>query len=496
MINFLDKAAEKKWGNHPWLIIGKGPSFERLIDFDISGFKTMSLNHIVEKMQVDVAHITDWDVFDACHESVYKNAKYLVMPLYPHINNRPGEQSLYQLAATNSCLMQLNEEGRLLWYSSSLAADRCKENVPTIPVRYFSADAAVALLAYSGVKILRTVGIDGGTQYSSSFNHLNEKTLLANGQPSFDLQFLAIAETLTKTGAKMYPLTENGPIKVYVGSQKEQMLAVKVLEYSIKRHASISVDVFPMHESNITIPTPKDKANHPRTPFSFQRFLIPELNGHKGKAIYVDSDMQVFTDIRDLWQRDMGDADIFSAWEPGDTHRIPQYSVMLLDCEKLKWDIKEVVHLLDTGALDYEKLMYQMQVAKKVSPVIEFEWNSLERFEEGKTKLIHYTDMNIQPWINRNNPLSKIWIREMRECIKNGFITEAFLKNEIAAGHVRPSLWLQYKKRRLDSVRRSKLARLLDFCFIPPHEKLFYNKRIGSFGRLYNRLIYILIRVW
>lgn len=496
MISFLNKATEEKWVEDSWLIIGKGPSFEGISDFDISGFKTLSLNHIVEKMPVDVAHITDWDVFEACHESVYKNARYLVMPLYPHINNRPGKQSLHQLATTNPNLMKLNDDGRLLWYNSSLAADRCQENVPVIPVRYFSADAAVALLAYSGVNAIRTIGIDGGTQYSASFNHLNEKTLLSNGQLSFDLQFQAIAETLLKTGATMYPLTESGPVKVYVGSQKEQMLAVKVLEYSIKRHTGASVDVFPMHESNIAIPMPKDKVNQPRTPFSFQRFIIPELNGHTGKAIYVDSDMQVFTDIRDLWQRDMGDADIFSAWEPGDTHRIPQYSVMLLDCEKLKWDIREIVKLLDSGELDYEKLMFQMKVAKKVDPAIEFEWNSLECYEEGKTKLLHYTDMNIQPWINKNNPLSKIWIREMRACIESGFITEAFLKNEIISGHVRPSLWLQYKIKRLDMVKRSKLAKLLDFCFVPPHAQLFYNKRVKFSGRLYNKLIYTLIRLW
>ena len=58
----------------------------------------------------------------------------------------------------------------------------------------------------------------------------------------------------------------------------------------------------PLHEATIPIPTPATPANRPRTPFSFQRFLIPELCGFKGRGIYVDSDMQVFEDIRGLWK--------------------------------------------------------------------------------------------------------------------------------------------------------------------------------------------------
>ena len=50
--------------------------------------------------------------------------------------------------------------------------------------------------------------------------------------------------------------------------------------------------------------------NRPRTPFSFQRFLIPELCGYSGKAIYLDADMQVFRDIRELWNYDFSGCDL------------------------------------------------------------------------------------------------------------------------------------------------------------------------------------------
>jgi len=36
------------------------------------------------------------------------------------------------------------------------------------------------------------------------------------------------------------------PIRVYVGSQEAQMLAVKVLEFSIRQYASLPVEVVPV----------------------------------------------------------------------------------------------------------------------------------------------------------------------------------------------------------------------------------------------------------
>src|SRR5690606_29185021 len=127
-------------------------------------------------------------------------------------------------------------------------------------------------------------------------------------------------------------------------------------------------DVFPLFQSKTRIPMPKDPKNKPRTPFSFQRFLIPELKNFKGRAIYLDSDMQVFKDIKDLWTRPMDDCDVLSAFEASETGRRPQFAVMLMDCEKLKWSIQDIVARLDSGELNYEQLMYHMAMAKKVGP--------------------------------------------------------------------------------------------------------------------------------
>src|SRR5881394_780918 len=191
------------------------------------------------------------------------------------------------------------------------------------------------------------------------------------------------------------------PIRVYVGSQDAQMLAVKVLEFSIRQYATLPVEVMPLHHARVEVPMPKHAHNRPRTPFSFQRFYIPALAGFQGRAIYVDSDMQVFRDIRELWTLPFEGADLLAVRAPGESSRRPQFSVMLLNCGELRWELPAIVAALDRGELTYETLMYEMAVAKRIRAGIDPRWNSLEQYREGETALLHYTDMPTQPWVSR-----------------------------------------------------------------------------------------------
>ena len=489
MKNFRSIVETNNLTTKPWLIIGKGPSYADLDKYQVGDYILLALNHIVAEQKVDFSHITDFDVIDSVEDAIDQNAKYLIMPYYPHVNNIPGKKSLQDYVSEHNLLKKLDSEGRLLWYNSSIAKN-AKEGGPIIPVKYFSADAVVALLAYSGVKQIKSIGIDGGVDYASNFN---KDTLLANGRPSFDIQFQAIAKTILKTGVSYMPISEKEPIKVYVGTAPEQMLAVKVLEYTIKKHASTAVEVFPMCEAEIEVPMPKDPKNRPKTPFSFQRFFIPELNNYTGRAIYVDSDMIVFTDIRKLWSKEMDDADVLAAWEKSDTGRKPQFSVMLMDCDKLKWNVADIVQMLDEGKLDYEGLMYEMKVAKKVSPTIEREWNSLEHYEEGVTNLLHYTDMNKQPWLSRKNPISYIWVEELRNAVKDSFISKDYVLAEVKAGNVRPSLYYLVAKKRLSTYEIRKKGAILDRHFIPPHRILFKKEKYTLFDRIYNKVVFLFL---
>ena len=484
MRSFLEWFDEGVRDEKPWLILGKGPTFAKRTEFDLGDYHLLGLNHVVREQPVRVAHLIDIDVVDHCGEVLITNADVVVMPWVPHVNCWPTARTLQDWIETKEILRRLDERGSLLWYNlaiSKVAAQRISADdldqlvqpeSPVVQARYFSAEAALNLLSLAGARCVRTLGIDGGTSYSPDFDDLKDTTLLANTLSSFDVQFQEIARTIMKTNMDFAPLDVETPIRVYVATTEAQMLAVKVLEYSIRKHASMSTAVFPLHESGIEIPTPEKLENQGRTPFSFQRFLIPQLAGYRGRAIYLDSDMQVFDDIKQVWSLPFDGAQLLAVRDPAETARRPQFSVMLLDCGSLRWDIREIVASLDRGEMTYEKLMYDMAAARGVRRSIPPRWNSLEKYSEGETALLHYTDMNTQPWIYIDHPLGHLWTQALIEAIDRGFLAEDYVREHVALGYVRPSLLWQMEHGVDDGRLLPKDARLLDKEFVAPYQSL------------------------
>lgn len=429
----------------PWLILGKGPSFSKIVNVNTTEHYTCSLNHVVRELPVTVAHIIDIDVVRDCEDILEKNCSYLVMPFRPHAQCRATGKTLVEYVSEIPVLRRMAQAKRLVWYN--LSSSKAYGTSPVIDVKFFSAEAALNILATLGVRIVRSLGVDGGSSYSSSFKDLNDKTLLANGHQSFDKQFAGIARTIRKTGIFYAPLHIPAPIRVFVGTDHAQIAGVKLLEYSIKKYASMSVEVKPI--DNIGIPEPRDPSNRSRTGFSFSRFHIPKLCGYKGKAIYMDADMQVFDDLSRLWNTPFEGADVLYSEQPSDKGRVPQYSVLLLNCGTLKWDVKEIVAGLDEGSYDYKDLMQRFCLVPedKRRASLPYEWNSLEHFEEDRTRLIHFTDMPTQPWISNKNKHGKVWYDCLREAVVEGFITKEFLYSEVEQGHVSPELprWIGIK---------------------------------------------------
>lgn len=248
-------------------------------------------------------------------------------------------------------------------------------------------------------------------------------------------------------------------IKVYVGADRSQQLAIDVLAYSIRRHTTAKVDVIPMVD--LDVPTPENPRNMQRTGFSFSRFCIPKLASYTGKAIYMDADMQVFKDIRELWeypfngkkvliQETVKHTDITQRKDNAPAKRIKQCAVMLLDCQNLDWDIESIISRMDDGELNYESLMYHLELLDEdeIGYSIPFEWNSLEYFDQS-TRLIHYTDMGTQPWVSTYNANGDIWFSEVRSMLKEGLIDLDAIRSEIKLGYFRPSLILDIKYRHL-----------------------------------------------
>lgn len=477
--------------SRPWLVLGKGPTFSRLKDEDVSGYFLVGLNHVVRETPVKLAHAIDIDVIASCEAVLERNAEYVVMPWRPHVDNRPGERTLADWIGQMPVLQRLSDAGRLLWYNASTSAARSGFTV--VPVKYFSVEAAINLLAMAGVRRIRSLGVDGGATYSSEFSGVG--TLLANGRGSFNKQFTQIAAAILEHGLDYAPLGVDVPVKVFVAATDAQMLAVKVLEYSIRKNASLTVDIIPLQQVGIDIPQPRDKKNWPRTPFSFQRFLIPQACSFQGRAIYLDSDMQVFTDIRELWDIPLEGNALLSARDAREGGRKPQYSVMLLNCAALDWNINAIVSSLDEGRLSYEGLMYNMAVAGRQEALIPAEWNSLEHYKEGQTRLLHYTDMDTQPWVYTNNPHGYLWCRDLFEAIRTGHVGLDMLDEHIARGWVRPSLRYQFDHNIADPLLLPRSILKRDEAFQAPflgihshHAKPWRSLKgmlLGLFRRLY-----------
>ncbi len=240
-----------------------------------------------------------------------------------------------------------------------------------------------------------------------------------------------------------------GPIRIFVGADRSQQLAIPVLEHSIRRRTDRDVVVQSL--VGVELPEPQDVRQSARTLFSFARFAIPEMVGYQGRAIYLDADMQVFRDIGELWDIPYDGASIVIQQElPDDKaapvkagapkRRIKQCSVMLIDCARARWDVREIVAGLD-GRYTYEDLMFEMCILPEheIRYSVPFTWNSLEHFD-AETRLIHYTDMDTQPWVSPANRNGPIWLSEVRLMLANGALRMSDIEQEIALGYVRPSL--------------------------------------------------------
>jgi hypothetical protein len=240
-------------------------------------------------------------------------------------------------------------------------------------------------------------------------------------------------------------------IRVFVGADRSQALAVDVLAYSIRRHTDAKVEVQSM--ADLRLPEPSDVRQGSRTNFSFARFAIPSLCGYRGRAIYMDADMQVFKDIRGLWGIPFAGCkvnileDVPEKYQPKDgqigapAKRKKQSSVMLLDCERLDWVPEDIIAGLD-GDYTYEDLLTDLCILKpnEVGYRVPFIWNSLETYVAGETALTHYTDMYIQPWVSNENPIGWVWINEVRRMLADGSLSVASLEKEVELGYFRPSI--------------------------------------------------------
>ncbi len=442
MIGLTEWMGSTRFPDRPWLVLGKGPTFSRRDEFDLGAYNLLSLNHVVRELKVDIAHVIDVDVVEACGAALLENSRWLLMPRAPHVQSRASLRPLEDFVAVIPVLRELDRAGRLIWYNAETGP--AYAGSPVIEVKHFSSEAALNLLATMGATTVRSLGIDGGQTYSSAFGQLSNTTRLANGLPSFDAQFTEIERIVRVRALDYQPLVE--PVRIFVGADESQLVAARVLEHSIRKHTDALVRVSPMLD--VGAPLPKKRKNRPRTAFSFNRFMIPELAGYRGRAIYLDADMQVFGDIRELWDAPFDGHHVLcttqdeppARWKGSSWfHPGPQMSVMVLDCGALDWDVERIVADLDAGRYSYADLLFGMCIVppERIDTTLPVTWNHLETYQPGVTRLVHYTVVPTQPWKSLDNPLRGLWMDGYREAVADGAVSPSEVQEAVARHHVR-----------------------------------------------------------
>tara|TARA_Y100000310_G_scaffold190427_1_gene190412 strand:- start:24 stop:623 length:600 start_codon:yes stop_codon:yes gene_type:complete len=199
MIHLFDNWIKNK--EKPFLILGKGPSIDRLDEIDKSEYITIGLNHIATREKLDVAHFIDYEVVDHCGEVLFDNVKFLMMPWHPNKGFKLHHKNIERLSKENEILGRFRREERLITYNRG--GTNCKFGGKLVFCLNFSGDTTFNLLSVHGQKKIYSLGIDGGKAYSASYS---DREPLQNGRDSFDSQFSAVDDVSRKYSSELIKL--------------------------------------------------------------------------------------------------------------------------------------------------------------------------------------------------------------------------------------------------------------------------------------------------
>lgn len=192
-------------------------------------------------------------------------------------------------------------------------------------------------------------------------------------------------------------------IKVFVGYDHSEAVSFNVLSHSIQNNSSVPVAIIPVRLSQLEGVFNRDRNALQSTEFSFSRFLVPYLCDYEGWAIFMDCDMLVKADIKELWdQRDDRYAVqvVKHNHQPEETVKFlgavqTKYekknwsSVMLFNCKKCKALTPEYVNTASGLQLHQFKWLESDEQIGDITN----DWNHLVGYDKYRkdAKLVHYT---------------------------------------------------------------------------------------------------------
>ena len=188
-------------------------------------------------------------------------------------------------------------------------------------------------------------------------------------------------------------MLDQSVIRIFIGSSPVYAEQEKVLEYSIRKHTSAEVEITFMRGGE------KGLVASGCTGFTNFRWAVPDLAGHKGYAIYLDCDMLILADIKELWVwRHIGR---WVCLKDGRTE------VSVIDCRR-KVAPANQVHKYNKHAFTG-----MVHLLRDIPPC----WNVKSGKLEPGMKLLHFTDLHSQPWLGfeHKNPEALKILRQYEE---------------------------------------------------------------------------------
>ncbi len=281
---------------------------------------------------------------------------------------------------------------------------------------------------------------------------------------------------------------------VFIHTNERQMVGALVSRYSLKRNSAHAdeFDVrfieagkqdFMLEREGQLFLRDGDKRpwlNDDLQSFTPLRFMPPELMAYEGRAVVIDPDIFAVGDVWELLTRDMAGKALMCRPKSGSKGKRGALasSVMLLDCAKLKhWKVAEQFGEMFTFERDYMDWISLKLEDRATIGLFEDCWNDFDHLDDD-TRLLHNTKRKTQPW-KTGLPVDyrpadtfrlfppRHWIRRARralfgdyrfagtyqqhpdprqeqfffallkECVENGVLTEADLREEMRRNHVR-----------------------------------------------------------